>query len=857
MTEYYTSVVRYGNNILYRGYKDGKRVQYKTQDFDPVFFIQTQTSASGWTDIFGNPVEPVYPGTMRDCKEFIDTYSNVNNMKIYGNKNYVAQFIHNNFKNEVEWETPKILYWDIETLPTEVGYSEPHIADGQISAVTFVDNNCRVYTFTFKDYNQNTERLSNLNIAKYVFRNEVEMLRGVVEWLHRHDPDIFTGWNSNAFDMVYLLTRIGKILGEDVAQQVSPWKKILHRTFSDDKGNEVHEYDVYGVQQLDYMHLFKKFGLKFGPQESHTLDAIANLVLGRKKLDYSMYKNLKEMYDKDFQRYIEYNIIDTVLVYELEQNLGYINMCLTAAYSAKINYSEELATIAAWDSIIYGELFKRKIAVPIGKEAMHREYPGGYQKDPIVGYHKYVVTEDVAGEYPSVMIQCNVSPETLVGHVSGVTVLSESGYQLSPDFKHDLGPDRCLAASGHIYKTDKIGIIPELVLRFVNGRKVYKAEMKKLEKQIQKLKLELASNPERKQDLEALIEEATTKYNKFDSLQNVTKLRSNSVYGAMASEYFRYYDPRLAESITITGQIVIKESERIANEFIQKLLNDSKDRVVYMHTDSIHICMDDVVERFFKGKSEEDVVKLLVKIAVEKIEPLLSKTYVNLANHLNCPDNRISMKTEAVCTGTFYVAKAKYAQYVFYNEGVYYAEPKLKIVGLDAIRSSTPKIGREMMKEAYIEIFEHGEKALQKFVKEKKKWFSSLPIEQIAFPRGTNGIEKYSSTVDPGYVKGTPGHVKAAILYNRMISDLNMGTTYGKILSGDKIKFVYLKTPNPTGQDKIGFLEEFPPEFKLEKYIDRERQFYVAFEKPMEKITEIIGWQIEARNTLTAFFGGE
>lgn len=849
MAEFYTSVLRYGNNILYRGYKDGKRVQYKTQDFGPVFFIQSQNSTSGWTDLFGNPVEPIYPGTMRDCKEFIDTYSNVDNVKIYGNKNFVAQFIHNTFKEEVEWQTPKIIYWDIETLPTSVGYSEPHIADGQISAVTFVDNNCRVYTFTFNDYNEKSSLLSDLNVAKYVFRNEVEMLRGIIEWLKRYDTDIYTGWNSNAYDMVYLLTRVSKILGEDVAQQVSPWKKIILRTFADNNGNEVHEYDVYGVQQLDYMLLFKKFGMKFGPQESHKLDAIAELVLGRKKLDYSMYKNLKEMYDKDFQRYMEYNIIDTVLVYELEQKLGYINMCLTAAYSAKINYADELATIAAWDSIIYGELLGRKVAVPLGKDASHRPYPGGYQKDPITGHHMYVVTEDVEGLYPSTIIQFNISPETLVGYVDGVTISpSPDVYQISEKTNYGLSSDQCVSAAGHVYRTDKQGIIPELLDRFLSSRKVFKKQMKTIESEMEKVK---ATNPD------SPIDDLKSQYNKLDALQNNAKLRANSLYGALGSEYFRFYDPRIAESVTISGQIIIKESERVINEFLQGILKDKKDRVVYMHTDSVQICMNDVVEKFFADKSEEERVRLLVKIADEKLEPLLSRTYENLAKRFNCPKNRISMKTEAVCTGTFYVAKAKYAQYVYYNEGVYYAEPKLKIVGLDAIRSSTPEIGRKMMKEAYIEIFEHGEGALQKFVKEKKKWFSSLPVEKIAFPRGTNGIEKYSINSDPGFIKGTPGHVKAAILYNRMISDLNLGTTYDRILSGDKIKFVYLKIPNPTGQDKIGFLESFPPEFKLEKYIDRDKQFYTAFEKPMEKITEIIGWQLEQKHDLNSFFIGE
>ncbi len=212
------------------------------------------------------------------------------------------------------------------------------------------------------------------------------------------------------------------------------------------------------------------------------------------------------------------------------------------------------------------------------------------------------------------------------------------------------------------------------------------------------------------------------------------------------------------------------------------------------------------------------------------------------------------MKTEAVCTRTFYIAKAKYAQYVYYNEGTYYTEPKLKIVGLDAIRSNIPEIGRRLMKEAYKEIFEHGQEALQRFIKEKREWFKSLPVEEIAFPRGVNGIEKYSANNPNGYLKGTPAHVKAAILYNRMLSDLNLGVTYDKIFSGDKMKFIYLKEPNTVGEDKIGFMTVLPPEFKLHKFVDSDTQFQKAFLGPMENVLSIIGWESEERNTMDSFF---
>lgn len=851
MKEFYTSVCRLGNNILYSGYdENGRRVKRRIK-YKPTMYISTSDTLSPWSDIRGNPVIPQKQESMKDCKAFIDQYEGVSGIKVYGNTNYVAQYIHEQFPNEIDWKMPKILYWDIETLPTESGYSPAHEANGAISAITFIDNEGNAQTFSYKDYDHKSETLAKagINVTKNVYDSESVMLINVVSYLVQYDASIYTGWNSVAYDMVYFVTRIIKLLGEDTAKRLSPWGTV-HLREREVQGQTQYSYIIYGVEQLDYMLLFKKFGIKFGPQESYKLDAIAKLVLGKQKLDYSKYKNLKEMYEKDIQMYMEYNIIDTLLILELEKELGYINMCLTAAYSAKINYSEELATIPAWDSIIYGELLKRNICVPMYSSSGKRPYPGGYQKDLIKGYHMYVVTEDVSALYPSVIIQFNISPETIVGHVEGVCEsIQPDVYVLSNKTDYGLPDNLCVGAAGYTFNTDKQGIIPELLQRFIDSRKVFKKEMKKIEAQMEKLK---ESSKEDTEEFQIL----STRFNKYDALQNNAKLRANSLYGALGSAQFRWYDPRLAESITISGQIIIKASETAVNEYLQSLMNDKKDRVVYMHTDSAQICLEDIVEKYFKGKSEKEIVKLLVKIAQEKIEPLLDSEYIKLAKRFNCNENRISMKTEGVCTKTFYIAKAKYAQYVLYNEGVYYSEPHLKIVGLDAIRSNIPEIGREMMKESYVEIFERGEKALQVFIKNKKEWFKTLSIEEIAFPRGVNGLEKYHSSYEPGYIKGAPGHVKAALLYNKLISELKLGQTYDTINSGDKMKYVHLKKDKHKhpGYDRIGFSSTLPPEFKLDKVVDYDMQFKKAFLDPITNLLEVIGLEPEERNTMDSFF---
>lgn len=275
-----------------------------------------------------------------------------------------------------------------------------------------------------------------------------------------------------------------------------------------------------------------------------------------------------------------------------------------------------------------------------------------------------------------------------------------------------------------------------------------------------------------------------------------------------------------------------------------------------MHTDSAQVCLWDLTQKFMGDLTGRKRTEAIVKIGLEKLEPLLKKTYESLAVRFNVLENRIRMKIEGVCSNTFYIAKAKYAQHVDYNEGVYYTSPKLKIVGLDAIRASTPEIGRKMMKEIYEVIFTKGEKATQEYIEEKREWFRSLSVNDAAFPRGVNGLEKYSDH-NGNPIKGAPGHVKAALAYNLLVDQHNLGTQYNKILSGDKMMYIHLKTPNPAHTDKIGFIGDFPKEFSLDKYIDRDTQFDKVFYTPISKLLAVIGWEAEKRNTIADMFDFE
>lgn len=493
MSEYYTSINRLGNNILYRGYgSDGKRVS-KRIEFSPTLFVLAEQKETGWTDIYGNPVIPMQFDTMREASDFITRMKDVSNAVVLGNRNYVAQFAHEVFKHEVEWKMPNVMFWDIETLPTDKGYSEAHLAEGKISAVAIVENDGNCFTFSYDDYNHRFSREGDFEVTKYVYANEQQMLMALVKFIEKRDYDVWTGWNSNSYDNVYVITRVSKLLGEAVANLLSPWRKIVFKQKMVDQ-NVRHSVEIFGVEQLDYMELFDKFGAKFESLPNKKLETIAQAVLGRGKLDYSEYKSLKDMYEKNFQKYMEYNILDTRLVWELEQSLGYIKMCVTSAYSAKVNYSDELSTIPAWDSIIYGELLSRNIAVPLESNVNHREYPGGYQKDLIKGMHRDVVVFDVEGLYPATIMQFNISPETYVRYVDDVYYIDPiRSYVLSEKTDYGLSEGECICAAGHVFNTKKKGFIPELLERFRNMRIEYKAKMKAIEAQMERVKEEMKS----------------------------------------------------------------------------------------------------------------------------------------------------------------------------------------------------------------------------------------------------------------------------------------------------------------------------------------------------------------------------
>jgi DNA polymerase elongation subunit (family B) len=818
---FYTSVERLANNLLYRGYDDnGKKIAHRIK-YKPTLYLKSKKPNPPWKSLDGVPVEPLQFSSMSELRDFEKTYRGVPEFKLYGNARHIPAFIQGQFPNEVPYDRRLI---DIASLDIETSFGDgfPEIDNpvNEILTIAYKSSKDDTYrVWGIKPYDEAITQLKHLKIEYRQFTDEKSMLEAFIEyWASpENTPDVITGWNTRFFDIPYMISRMAFLLGEDVVRNFSPWRKIERRDIRV-QGTVRTTFDIVGIQHLDYMELFKKFAYTYGNQESYSLNHISSVVLGEKKLDYSEIGSLRDLYDADFQMFVDYNIKDVELIERMEEKLGLITLVMTMAYLGGVNYQDTLGTCAIWDSIIFRRLARSKIAVLPSEEKMTEAFPGGYVKKPQVGMHNWVMSFDLNSLYPSLIIQYNMSPETLL---------------TMP------GAEGATASNGAVFSKSKKGIIPEIVEELYAKRVTVKQEMLQA-----KTKLETISKKKRTE-----YSSTSAQVARLETLQTAVKILLNSLYGAMGNKYFRYFDLRIASAITLTGQAVIKHGEKSVNEFLDKFIGEEKDRVIAMDTDSLYIGVEDVINKF----KPNDPISFLDEFGSKALEPMLEKAFGEFAEKSNAYTNRMVMKREAIADRGIWTAKKRYILNVHNNEGVQYAEPKIKIMGIEAIKSSTPQICRDAMRNMFKIIVTGDEEKTQEAVKMFKAHFKSLPPDDIAFPRGVTDISKWSSR-STVYKKGTPIHVRGSLLYNKRMRSLGLEKQYEVIQNGDKIKFIYLMVPNVIQENIISFPGHLPEELELHKYINHDLQFKKTFLDPISIILDAIGWSAEPRADLQQFF---
>jgi len=832
MGRFYTNVQLAGNVILYRGYENGQPVQSRTH-FSPTLFV-TSNREEKYKTLEGDNVRPVKFESAREAREFIAKYEGVEGFKVHGYERFVYQFISQEFPDEVDYNINqmKIYALDIE-VQCENGFPNVEEAAEEMLSITIKDMVTKqYYCWAMREFDPPK------GVEYKVFWTEHEMLSDFITWWSNNTPDILTGWNVNLYDVPYIARRVNRVLGEKWMKSLSPWNRANEREVYV-QGRKNYAYDISGVNILDYLDLYRKF--TYSNQESYRLDHIAFVELGQRKVDHSEYENFKDFYTSDWQKFMEYNIQDVELIDRLEDKMKLLELAITMSYDAKVNFEDVYSQVRMWDTMIYNYLSERNIVVPPRKGAKKDEkYAGAYVKEPIPGKYDWVVSFDLNSLYPHLIMQYNISPETLIDqrHPSATVdrILEET---------LDISGENCVCANGAQYRKDVHGFLPEMMQRIYDERTIYKKRM--LES---KQALEHATTPAETLALQKDI-------SKFNNIQMARKIQLNSAYGAIGNQYFRYYNLANAEAITLSGQVSIRWIEGKVNQYLNKLLKtEDHDYVIASDTDSIYICLDLLVRSVFNDPdiSKERIVNFLDTACKERIEPFIDRSYQELADYVGAYEQKMFMKRENIANKGIWTAKKRYILNVWDSEGVRYEKPKLKIMGLEAVKSSTPAACRTAIRDCMTVIMNKDEEQAQKFIADFKDEFTSLPIEDISFPRGCNNLNKWSNPATI-YSKGTPIHVRGALLYNFHNKKNKLTHKYPLIQDGEKIKFVYLKTPNRINENVISYLGTFPKELGLDKQVDYDLQFSKSFLEPIKVIMDTIGWQAEKVASLEFLFG--
>ena len=833
MNNFYTSARQYGNQILVRGISDGQRYLDRVK-FQPTLY-SLSNKESNFHSLSKEPLAVHKFSDINGAKEFVKKYEAVHNFKMFGNTKYHIQWISDLYRGEIEYNPDliKTTTVDIETT-VNLGFPDYFNPLEEITLISCKDRVTKATTtFGCWEYTPTKE-----NVTYVLCKNEKDLFMKFLSWWENDYCDIITGWHTDGFDIPYMIERMKRVVGEETTKRLSPFNMLKSREF-EVNGQKNLSYEIYGIASLDYLELYKKF--TYTTRESYKLDFIGEVELGMNKLE-NPYETFKEFYEKDPQRFIEYNIVDTEIVDALEEKLKLIGVAMSLAFMAKINFDDVFGAVAMWDSIVYNHLLNKNIIVPFAEPSYgeDRSIQGAYVKKPVPGKYGKLSSFDLKSLYPHIMMALNMSPETISdtmvdvsvdGLLSGDRSAVIDGFALSPN--------------GSMYDMSKHGFVPELMSFYYNQRAVEKKKMIGFKKELESIRSTLT--PEENRIYENKIATSNAK-------QMALKIALNSYYGISANKGFRFFDNRIAEGVTMAGQLIIRNAEAAVNTMMRQIMgNSTKDYCIYEDTDSCYVDMEDFVEKFCPNKTLDQKIDFMQKVCDGKFQDVLNAACNNLSTSLNWNPGFIEFKREALVSSGIFLAPKMYALLVHDNEGVRYAEPDLKTMGISLVRSSTPHCVKQPLRDCIMEILTGDEATLQKFVQDQEVKYMKLSPEEIAFPRSANNMAKYSSATSI-YGEKCPIGVRAALLHNHLIDKLQL-TQYDKFREGDKLKYVYIKEPNSLHENIIGFSSKLPPEFKLTNFVDYDTMWVKSFINPLEKLTDAVGWNWEETNTLESLFG--
>lgn len=860
MSKFYVSVGVMDDKVIHVYYENGKRRESEVL-FKPMLGKMVANpdpeKEYEWNDIYGNPLQWKRFDNIAKYRHFIDEYEEVD---FYGTMKEDYQFLSEAYPGAIDYDLSYIRPYliDIE-IDSSDGFANVDDADKEITSISLKDQRGnRYFVMATKPWEAVKTCLKDsagpwIDLDKVKFyhcKTEEDMFKTLRRIIRKEKPDMLVGFYAKMFDFPYIIKRGRYVMGKDYMNGFSPFGFTTVKKKTDKLSGRIIDFftKIEGIPLLDFQLMYKKF--VYTPREMYSLDYLAEQELGDTKLDYSEYDTLNEMWEKDPQKYIDYNIWDVELIDLLDQKLGLIDLTCTIAYFAKTNFVDTLGTVGVWDSIFFNTLKEKKVMIPPKHVSEKEDYAGAYVYQPETEIHDWIISVDLKSLYPHVQQQYNISPEALLG---------DRRMEWDVDIEQDLD-DRYLneefkapknaimAANGCFFRKDKEGIVPGLLRTIYDNRVVAKKEMIEWKQKLQawkeehKIDVKTDFNDYSKDGDPKLIGE-WAEFEKHISTKNnyqmAMKILMNSEYGALANVHFRYYDVRLASAITLSAQLALKwAAKKVMGHPLRKKY---KWDLIYGDTDSLYLSVKYVVDQIRlrnEGISDKDLIKQVNSFVAKIIQPILSDGYEELAAYVNANENRMFMNHEKTITNALWTSKKRYALNVLWDEGVTYDKPKLKVKGIEIVRSSTPKIIRDALKESVAIMLEDETKLLD-FVKEQKAKFKDNDVLNVAFPRSANNIEDYLIEKSDGslaYKKGSPIGVRAAIIYNNLVRTKE---GWPQINSGEKIKFVYLMKPNTFDENVIGFIRRIPEE--AIKYVDWDLQFEKTFLSVIKNIYTKMG----------------
>lgn len=851
----YTYYRQFGNSIFVR-YKtddDPKTKNKVIRDYKPTLYIQSE-EPTDVTSIYGQHLKPVHLESIKGAKQFAEQYKNVENFVIEGNSNYANQFmieLYDGEEPDYNENNIRIGALDIEVHSTD-GFPHPEEAAWPFSAITIWDSiEDMFYVFGVKCHEYDTwkkekspEAVGELNVTYFEFETEENMARSFLSHMNDHQYDVTTGWNSESFDMPYIVNRCYKILGEQYTNKMlSPFNKITIKEIKGNFGKLQQKVDIVGLPHIDYLELYKKHTYK--PRQSFKLDYIAHVELDERKLSYEEAGSLENLYETDYQLYIDYNIQDVNIIKRLDAKLGLFSLVYAMSYYTLSNFEDAMGTVKIWEQLVAKFLYNKGKAPSFRHNPKEeRDFEGAFVKDVIPGRYNWVVSFDLNSLYPHIEMQWNIGPETHVPYHELPDELKairdnhtfddllNQKIDLSALKKYNV----CMAANFEFYRLDQMSFFSEIKRDLYASRKKVKRQMLDAQSDAQKVK-ENKAELRRLNDLEA----------KYNNLQLGLKVLLNGGYGALANKHFLYYMVENAEAITLSGQLVNRfTSSRLENSL--KEMFDS-DQLLWAagDTDSAYISIEPFMDTV-KGDIQERV-DMADRFCNEIMSPMIDDLSQNLCDYVNGYEQKMKWEREVIAETSIWVAKKKYAMNVWDSEGVRFTgKPKMKLTGLESVKSITPEWSKKLLEACYQYALNGDQSEMYSLIESTEEEFKTYDVNDIAIPSGVNGIDKYHDEINL-FKSGTPKHVKAVLVHNMMLKTLGINTIE-PITDGSKIKWVELKMPNPTGQPVVAFDTYLPKEFGLNGYINRDAILERSFKKPLKIFLDAIGWEPEETVTL-------